>query len=76
MCLNGDHRVLEVDHINGDGYKVRQIFKSGYRGQSIDQKLKAVEAYRTRFQLLCANCHRIKTHENGEYRKCRATIAA
>lgn len=70
---NYDWRALEIDHINGDGFKERKKYKSGYRGASIHQKFKAIKRNRERFQLLCANCHRIKTYEAREHLKNRDT---
>lgn len=64
---------LQVDHVFGDGFKSRKKFKSGYRGISINQKLYAIQKSRERFQILCANCHQIKTFESKEHFKHRIT---
>lgn len=55
-CGIGDVRVLELDHINGGGHSERlytdrvSFYAAVARGD------------RTDIQLLCANCHRIKTY--------------
>lgn len=50
-----DSRVLEVDHVFNDGSTERNI---------CDQKpLRKISRQPERYQLLCANCHVIKTHE-------------
>lgn len=55
-CGNDDFRVLQLDHINQDGYLHRAEI-----GENKIKLTKAVLANPERFQLLCANCHCIKS---------------
>jgi len=60
-CLNcgiDDARVLEIDHINGDGKADRK--KHG-RADTMFRNI-IENGHRDKYQLLCANCHRLKTH--------------
>lgn len=61
VCGIDDIRVLEVDHINNDGFKDSTLYSSGNRGRSLQQTWLAVSDDPSRFQLLCANCHKLKT---------------
>ena len=58
-CGIDDERVLEIDHVDGD----RPVAVSG--NTIIREVARGVHLYRV--QLLCANCHTIKTREAGEY---------
>lgn len=67
---NKDLRALEVDHINGDGY----LERNGKRGGAMKNyrhwvNLIADPQVKEKFQLLCANCHKIKTFENNEHKR-------
>ncbi len=74
-CGINDIRVLDIDHINGDGKKyningkrgIRAEFSGGMTGFACWVKQNPRDA-KKRFQVLCANCHRIKTYENKEYK--------
>lgn len=60
-CGISDHRVLQIDHINGGGCRERKKYKgrpSYYKMIYNDNSGK--------YQLLCANCNWIKRIENGE----------
>ena len=57
-CGNDDFRVLELDHVNQDGFLHRAEI-----GENKVKLTKAVLANPERFQLLCANCHCIKSWE-------------
>jgi hypothetical protein len=59
-CGLEDWRALHVDHVNGDGHLDRA------EGRSFAKLRREVEADPTRFQVLCASCHEIKTHEEKE----------
>ncbi len=61
-CGFDDIRTLEIDHINGGGTKERT--EIGH-GPIYGRVLQHPEKY----QLLCANCHKIKTHERKEIRR-------
>jgi hypothetical protein len=67
-CGVTDSRVLEIDHINGDGWKERgKNFRwQTYLYNSPGTLRNAMENL-DRFQLLCANCHAIKTEEDSEW---------
>lgn len=59
-CGNSDYRVLEFDHIDRSTkeFCIGAGMKMGY---SLDRIQKEIE----KCQVLCANCHRIKTFEEG-----------
>lgn len=61
-CGFSDARALQIDHINGGGYRERlsRNYISFYR--------KILENPAP-YQLLCANCNWIKRFENKEYKK-------
>lgn len=63
-CGITDFRVLQVDHINGNGNKERRIIASchEYHLYIINKVLKGSKDY----QLLCANCNWIKRYERNE----------
>lgn len=63
ICGNADKRILQFDHINGGGNKN----KSGWGRRKL--YLDIIYKRRNDVQILCANCHSIKTWENGEYRR-------
>jgi hypothetical protein len=52
---------LDFDHVEGNGRHDR-------KRRSYYTQLKAIIDGEAGWQLLCANCHRIKTHESGDYR--------
>jgi hypothetical protein len=58
-----DLRVLQIDHINGDGAQDR--LKSG--GKGIKVLRRALKDTTGRYQILCPNCNTIKSLENHEY---------
>jgi hypothetical protein len=60
-CGFEDHRALQIDHVNNDGY-IDRVYTN---------KLNAITRYRYimadtsgKYQLLCANCNFIKKYEN------------
>lgn len=59
-CGNSDERVLHIDHIDGGGSAER-------KGKSQLSQYRLMWQDMEKYQLLCANCHMIKTHENGEF---------
>jgi 5-methylcytosine-specific restriction endonuclease McrA len=65
-CQLLDHRALEIDHINGDGYLERG---SKVHSSSRYKKILALENKSEKYQILCGSCHNIKTYENGEHRR-------
>lgn len=64
-CNNVDIRVLQIDHIKGDGY-LERTSSCGRSGSFYTNLLKDPEAF-SKYQLLCANCHVIKTIENKDH---------
>jgi hypothetical protein len=70
-CGFDDYRALEVDHIHGNGHADPV---AGY-GRWIKlislHKKHGLEWLSQHFQILCSNCHRIKTHENGDWTRHR-----
>lgn len=64
QCGFSDRRALHLDHINGNGNKVRK--EHGLHGKWKMTKDNP-ELARATFQLLCANCNCIKRDENYEY---------
>lgn len=57
-----DKRLLDIDHIDGDGV-VERVARSSYT------ILKRIIAGATGYQLLCPTCHREKTLAAGEHMK-------
>lgn len=55
-CGFADHRALEFDHRNGDGARRRAAGERGPTHRWVEQRPED-------FQVLCANCHRIKDYE-------------
>ena len=64
-CGNDDFRVLQIDHINGGGWKERLVV--GYKG-NYGVISRIINGEKDRYQLLCANCNWIKRYENNENR--------
>lgn len=58
-CGNGDPRVLDIDHIDATKKK-----KSKHRAYPTPIRLTLWAKEMDNIQLLCANCHRIKTHRD------------
>jgi len=63
-CGNKDPRVLDYDHIDGKD-KIENI--SRMAGQTTSMKSLKVEIRKC--QVMCANCHRIKTFETRNCKK-------
>jgi hypothetical protein len=56
QCKNDDYRVLQIDHINGGGREDRKRLRADGIFRSIIKN-----GHQDKYQLLCANCHAIKT---------------
>jgi len=65
-CDFNDWRALQVDHVNGDGFKDR---KKGKRGGGRYTLMKSIKENPSKYQILCANCNWIKKYEHGENTK-------
>lgn len=59
QCGNSDVRVLDLDHIDSS----KKQYKSEYRSAKTPLRLRLWREEIKNLQILCANCHRIKTHE-------------
>ena len=68
-CGNGDERVLTIDHREQteNGVHVPELRKRG-QGNNMAFLLRVIKGTipKSEVQLLCANCHTIKTRENEE----------
>jgi hypothetical protein len=71
-CGNADRRVLELDHINNDGYLERPLGRAN-GGGSYKRDLQ-VRKHPAKFQILCANCHAIKTFEHRKSLECKTGV--
>jgi len=67
-CNVNDVRVLEFDHIVPIQWRTNKKIKmNGQQNTNeINRLVKQGEDPKQKFQLLCANCHKIKTYENGD----------
>jgi len=64
-CGFSDPRALQFDHIQGGGHLERKA--TSQASYSWYKKLSSnPEAYKNKYQLLCANCNFIKRHTNKE----------
>ena len=71
-CGIDDTRVLQVDHVHGTGFVDRNKFGNGSVVSLVSQSVTYRDyfyAHLDEYQLLCANCHILKTREAGDYRK-------
>jgi len=60
-CGVTDNRILEIDHIYGNGKEMPII-----KAEVIDTYLNNPTLAKQQLQVLCRNCHRIKSLKNGE----------
>lgn len=65
-CGFSDVRALQIDHINGGGFKERK--EKGAGGIVIYKRIIS-NKFNNLYQLLCANCNWIKRFNNNEQRK-------
>ena len=64
QCGFADMRALDFDHINNDGF-LAKAKKNGNRGKNYNRQrniwiIENPEEARKKYQILCANCNRIK----------------
>jgi hypothetical protein len=66
-CGENDPLVLQIDHINGQGYRERRKFTGGiyYHKHIYDEILKGSKNY----QILCSNCNQRKEILNKEMKR-------
>ncbi len=60
-CNNSDVRVLEIDHVFGNGKEMPLAKKA-----ILEWYLENSDIAEKELQVLCRNCHRIKSLENGD----------
>lgn len=65
---------LQIDHVNGDGFKDRKSLKK--KATLYDRVRFDVSHGSKKYQLLCANCNWIKRAENGEVAGADLTVSA
>ena len=73
QCGFSDWRALQVDHINGDGYIERRNGNNLIGGGLLKFRslIKTdLDLARQKYQVLCANCNKIKQYENKEWANC------
>ena len=63
-CGNNDSRVLQFDHIKGNGCHERRV-----RQATVYSIARDVLKTQDKYQLLCANCNWIKRFDNDETNK-------
>jgi uncharacterized protein YuzB (UPF0349 family) len=69
VCKETNLDILELDHVNGDGFKQKRLGRR-IGGHSLYAKLKK-EGYPDidKYQILCSSCNYVKRTENKECRK-------
>ena len=67
-CGFSDVRALQIDHIKGGGGRELKKFK-GHRKFYLYILSLSDKERREKYQLLCANCNKIKQFENNEFRQ-------
>lgn len=55
-CGINNHIVLDFDHINDKKYNVSQMVHDGFSWKAILKEI-------AKCQVVCANCHRLRTYE-------------
>ena len=68
-CGNSDYRVLEFDHVKPIQWRTNgKVKMNGQQNtNTINAMVKAGDDPSSVYQLLCANCHKIKTSDNQDY---------
>lgn len=65
ICGFSDYRALEIDHVDGNGNL--DTTPNGCRNTESKVYNRIILHKDPNFQLLCSNCHKIKTIENRDY---------
>ena len=68
-CGENDYVVLEFDHIDAIKWRSNNLVKiNGQQNTNqINRMIKAGDDPNKLFQLLCASCHKRKTHDNKDF---------
>lgn len=68
-CGNRDYRVLEFDHVRPIQWRTNgKVKMNGQQNtNTINAMVKSGDDPSSVYQLLCANCHKIKTSDNQDY---------
>ena len=76
-CGGDDWSVLQFDHINGDGHRDRKDHNArGYNSIHKERRMYGEAFVRSKYQLLCANCHVRKTLASGDHLPKRSDVNA
>ena len=69
VCGEDYHVVLEFDHIDPIKWRSNGLVKlNGQQNTNqINRMIKSGDDPNKLFQLLCANCHKVKTHNNKDF---------
>ena len=67
FCSNEDLRVLEIEHINGDGSGDRKQFKNNRQLRRF--YIMHPELAKEILQVSCANCNKVKRYEKQEWHR-------
>lgn len=59
-CGTSDPRVLQFDHLRDKEYEVHYMVSRGFAVEEIQKEIE-------KCQILCANCHSIKSAKHGKY---------
>ena len=65
QCGLSDYRILQLDHKDGKGFLDKKRFKGSHSRQAYYWK--HPQEAKQKLQVLCANCHAIKSWDNKEY---------
>jgi len=69
-CNETNFDYLELDHINGDGYKQKNDVGHRQGGDNFYRKLKRLGyPNKDKYQVLCSNCNLVKRKENNEFHR-------
>ena len=68
-CDSADPRVLEFDHLGDKKFNVSKAIGNSTRSW------KTIEKEIAKCEIVCANCHTIRTQQRGNYKRHQAFIA-
>ena len=68
-CGSKDPRVLEFDHLGDKSFNVSRAVSGSTRSW------KLIQEEINKCDIVCANCHRIRTQERGNYKRNQAFVA-